>query len=227
MTLTEPRNNREQSRLGDGLYTITDISRILKIPRNKISYIFRYYMKGKFEVDLDYTFSVSDELNVVNFKSLIEIKVFSLWKDTGVPVKNIVNAHHALSKKYDTKYPLALENLAVAGQDVIDIVHENFYVKADGSEQPYFVDLIHPFLKKVEYGSDKMASKLYPLGKKGAIVIDPNIQFGQPVYKGTRITIENLVAQNKAGDGVDFLSKLYNLQPNRLRKCLEYYNKAA
>jgi len=216
----------ERAQLGKGVYSRSDISWILEIPRSRAGYLLREYTSKRFRELSNFNYDFGDKnVKLVNFQGLIELKIFHIWRTQGVPVKNIMNAHQYLSNKYKTKYPLALNNLAIAGKDVIEDLKGKGYLKADGSNQSY-LGLIRPFIRKIEY-DDGFAIKLYPLGRKGQIVVDPSCQSGQPIIEGTRIAVSNIACQHNAGDSIKLLSKLYQLPRNKIKAAIDYYNSAA
>lgn len=54
------------------------------------------------------------------------------------------------------------------------------------------------------------------------IVIDPGIQGGRPVVRGTRVTVEVVVRALAAGDDVDEVAQAYRLSKDQVRAALAY-----
>ncbi len=54
------------------------------------------------------------------------------------------------------------------------------------------------------------------------IVIDPTIQHGKPVIKGTRVPVVRIVGGLAGGMGVDDVCREYGVTPADIRAALEY-----
>lgn len=56
--------------------------------------------------------------------------------------------------------------------------------------------------------------------KSKYIEVRPDVQFGKPCVRGTRITIDILKELKKGGETVETISFLYNLSPEKVRAAL-------
>jgi len=54
------------------------------------------------------------------------------------------------------------------------------------------------------------------------IVVDPEIRFGKPVIKGTRVPVHIVVAKLAGGMSPDEVAKEYELTPEEIRAALGY-----
>ena len=56
------------------------------------------------------------------------------------------------------------------------------------------------------------------------IVKDPQIQFGYPTIKGTRITVDTIQGLARAGEPFDFIARLYEITEEQVMACINYEN---
>jgi len=54
------------------------------------------------------------------------------------------------------------------------------------------------------------------------IVEDPQIQFGCPTIKGTRITVSTIQGLWRGGEPVDFIARLYDITEEQVQACIDY-----
>lgn len=54
------------------------------------------------------------------------------------------------------------------------------------------------------------------------IVIDPNIMFGKPVIKGTRVPVDLILGKIAAGNTIEQLTTEYGLTQEGVRSALRY-----
>ena len=54
------------------------------------------------------------------------------------------------------------------------------------------------------------------------IIIDPNIQSGKPVIKGTRVPVEVIVGQVAAGDPIEEVAQSYLITKNDVLAALQF-----
>ena len=61
-------------------------------------------------------------------------------------------------------------------------------------------------------------------GAKVEMVIDPNIQSGAPVIKGTRVTLETLAVRVLSGESIAAVAATYRVSEDAVREAVEYVN---
>lgn len=218
----------EKLELGAGIYTISGISDILKINRNKISHIFNYYYNYKLQNSSNHKYLLDIEGHkAVNFLSLIEIKIFYILRQHGLKYPKTFKAHEFLSKELKTPYPFAHYEILISGSDILFELDSKDLIKADESKQTAIKGIVLPFCKKIEYSSKNVAKSYYPLGKEKSIIIDPEHQFGEPTIKNTNILVQSIAQMYNAGDSVDLISTIYQLDNEVIEDAVLYYNQSA
>ena len=95
-------------------------------------------------------------------------------------------------------------------------------ISADKDFQLNLRNILVPYLEKIEFDEEGKASRFYPNGKSNSVVVDPEIQFGAPVINGSRVSVTNLVEGYEAGDSIESLATIYNLEPKAIAEAIEF-----
>lgn len=212
-------------KIGNGIYTIPDISRILRLPYHKVRHWVDKYWDEilGLENNRRYSWTVGNT-KAVNFHTLIEFYVFYLLAETGVKTKKIINAHIELSNLFNTDYPFAqkgiLENIKTDGSKIYFFVGKNI-ISLDGTKQ-FNLSFIETFFKNLEFDNDFLATRFWPLGKGKNIVIDPKRQFGHPVIGKTNIYPETLNNLFKSGEPIDFIAFTYEISKKDVQDAIDF-----
>jgi len=219
-----------KNELGFGIYTIPDISRLLKIDRRKVTrYISEYWDErlGKKLFSDTYSWSVNKRNKAVNFYVLIELFTFFKLQELGVNVKAILKARSAIAEELKIDYPFASSKLLTDGKNIWYRFQEDI-INADGSNQTNFVKFIEDFAINVDFSNKSfLAEKLFPFGRDKRIVVDPHRQFGQPIIDGTSINAEVIYSMYKSGEPIDSLAILYDLTEKEVNDAINFYRSAA
>jgi len=216
--------------IGKGIYTLSDVSKILNLEYSKVnSWVSRYW---------DALFVLNDgkkhswkvkKSKAVGFYTLIEIRTLYLLHESGVSTRNIANARMELSKHFDTQFPFAdrrvLKGLKSDGKRVYIKLKNKGTIALDGTKQFNF-DFIKVFFMNLDFENDQVI-KYFPLGKKKRIVVDPKRQFGHPVLTKSNIYPETLYNMYLAGESQDFIAEVYSVDKKSVADAIEYCKKAA
>lgn len=217
--------------IGHGIYTLPDIAHILRMPYHKVNRWVKEYWDNRLASDFEGRYSWTDGMaRAIGFHTLIELFVFLQLSDSGVRTIEVLKAHTELSKLFKTPYPFATSNIIKR----IETDSKKVYFKK-GNEEIYSLDgnrqfnllFIQDFFKNVDFRNDALAARLFPIGKKKSIVVDPEYQFGQPVIHGTNIlplTIYNLY---KGQEPIDFIAELYEISQKQVEHAIEFCELAA
>jgi len=218
-------------KLGTGIYTLPDIALILGIPYPKVSRWINSFWNDRFgsKYGHSYTWSV-DLTKAVNFPTLIELFTFYQLSNAGVSTRELLNAHEILSEQYKIKYPFAtkkiLESLRTEGRKVLFEQKDGSIFTVDATKQ-FKLDFIKEFYINLDFDSDSLAVRFWPVGKDKAVVCDPHHQFGQPVIEGTNIQSETLYKMYLAKEPIEFIAELYDLPVNKVNNAIDFHKNAA
>ncbi|MCB0502132.1 MAG: DUF433 domain-containing protein [Bacteroidetes bacterium] len=211
--------------IGIGIYTVSEISRILRLPYYKVSRWIDKYWDGELghEYESKYSWKI-DNSKAVSFHTLVEFYVMINLSEAGVKTREVLNAHKELSRIYKTAFPFAYKEVA----NGIKTDGKKIYLKAkdsiitlDGSKQLNLA-FMRIFFKKLEFDVENLATRFWPLGKEKSIVIDPQYKFGHPTITGSNIYPETIYNLYLAKESIDFISYLYELDSDQVRDAIEY-----
>lgn len=221
---------QHKSKLGYGLYTIPDISRILGFPQSTISRYIKLYWDKKLGKELygdSYSWSIDNRTKAVNFYVLIELYTFIHLQKLGVSAQKISKTRFQLAKELNTQYPFAVAGILSNGKRIW-YEFEDSILDSDGSRQTNLIEVIQEFAKRIDFNNDdKLATRFYPSGKDKSIVVDPHHKFGMPIIKGTNINTEILYSMYTSGESIKRLSILYDLNEVQLNDVISFYKKEA
>ena len=223
--------NANGPKLGEGIFTASDIARILNIKYARANYWLQKYWASKLaeHTKHQYTFE-TDGSYAINFKGLVEFYISNELNKQGVSIASIAKAHTLLAKEYNTPYPFAsreiIEHLKTDGKKLYATPPDEIIVSLDGSRQ-LNLDFIQLFFKKLDFDEHETAVRLWPLGKERQIVVDPRHQFGSPVIKGTNIHPATIAGLVEAGDPDSLIQRLYDISPEQIQDAVDFDSLAA
>lgn len=221
--------NQAKPKLGQGIYSIPDVAKLLNLPYKKVSHWLNTLWNGKLGYQFQFKYSWNIDLTkAVNFYTLIEFFTFYQLSEAGVASKKLLELHTKLSSQFNTPYPFAnqkiLKKIKTDGKNIFIEDSEGIY---SYDKLQFYFDFIKDFFKNIDFDSSEMAVRLWPLGKSRSVVCDPSHQFGHPVIVGTNIPVETLWQLYNAGESVDFISSIYSISPKQVLDSVEFCNKAA
>ena len=215
--------------IGTGCYTASDIAKILQLPYSKVHRWMVVYWDGKLgkELGQNYSWQV-DKSKAVSFHTLIEFYVMWQLSEAGVKPKEVLKAHKFLSEKFNTPFPFArkqlLEGINTDGKRIY-LHYNGGTIDLDGTGQ-FNLAFIRSFFKNLDFDSNEIASRFWPMGRKSSIVVDPERKFGHPIIDGHNIYPEVLFGMNKASDAPEFIAALYDIPPKAIKDAIAYCSAA-
>lgn len=217
------------SKLGEGIYSVSDISFLLKLPKHKVRRWLNDFWDSRLAKKYNQTYSWGQGRDqATNFYTLIEFYVFYSLRENGVSQKKIFEAHEIIARQLNTPYPFASAKLLTDGKSILYSLDDGTTVKADKTRQIALKQIIESFCKKIEFSGSSLAEKYYPLGRNKPIVVDPHHQLGQPVVEKTNVLAETIYNMHSAGETNQFLSRLYDISIREVQAAISlFHNKAA
>jgi uncharacterized protein (DUF433 family) len=205
-------------KIGEGIFLTKDVSEILHLPYSKV----RDWM---FDFWADHTFGPKKN-RAINFYTLIEFYTFYQLRLQKISSQQIKKAHSHIANDLQTPYPFASAVIKADGKHVWYEYLEQL-IKADGKQQASIKPFIEPFLKKIEFGDNKIAARFFPLTNSRNVVVDPKHQFGQPVIAGTNIQTRTIHDLYVAGETKQNICILYDVSLKQVNDSIEYYKQAS
>ena len=197
----------EPSRIGVGLYSISEAARLLKVPSQRI----RRWVDPR-EGLIQRVLS-PDEM-ALTFLELMELQFVQMFKEAGVSFQTIRSAAKTAAQQFGCPYPFTVHRFDTDGRTIFATL-----IKAERKEalvedlkhgQYVFDSIIRPFFKKLEYRQDE-AIRFWPLSQRGRVVLDPQRQFGKPIDAPTGVPTQALFLATKAGDDPSNVATWFNV----------------
>lgn len=215
--------------LGLGIYTPAEIAQILRLPYYKVNRWIDKYWDGELGQEFEKRYSwKTDKSKAVSFHTLVEFYVMMQLADAGVKTRKVLEAHKEFSQFYNTSFPFALrevlDGVNTDGKRIFLSV-DDYTITLDGTKQ-FNLGFIKVFFKKLEFDSNNLASRLWPLGKEKSVLIDPERKFGHPVLEMKNIFPETIYGHYKAGDPIEYISYVYKVTEKEVRDAIEFIDAA-
>lgn len=217
--------------LGSGIYTVSDLAKILDLKYFKVQRLLNEYWDKKFASQLGekYSWTVKKS-KAVSFHTLVEFYTFFQLKEAGVSTQKILKAHIELSEIFNTAFPFAksqiLNGLNCFGKKIVFEVNKDEIIDLDSTKQ-LNLNFIKKFMRKLDFDRNNLAERFYPLGKNNSVIVDPKHQFGQPTIKGTNIFPETIYNFYRSKESKNFIASSYNLNLKQINDAIEYCKNAA
>lgn len=219
-----------KSQLGTGIFTIREVASILRIPYPKVLRWVNEYWDGRLGKLFQSQYSwMTEGSRAVSFHTVVELYVMIQLAEKGVKTSEVLLAHQKLSQIYKTRFPFAqkqvLEEIQTDGKRIFWKRGEDI-VSLNGSDQ-FNLNIIQVFFKMLDFGEGDVVSRLWPMGKDKAIVIDPARKFGHPIIDGKNIYPETIFEHFKAGDPIPYIAHIYQITEKEAEYAINYCMLAA
>lgn len=218
-----------EPKIGEGIYLVRDVSKILKINYAKTNRWIVDYWGRTLDKNIKYIFGDADN-RAINFLSLIEFYTFFRLREKGLSTSQIRELHHHLSKVLSTKYPFATAQdfYVEKGKKAKKFVYYEYLdnlIRHDKKNQ-FSLRFVQEFLEKIEFDDNNLASRFFPLAKSRNIVVDPKHQFGQPVIAGTNIKTQTIFSLYEGGESLEDIGDLYNISIDKVQDAIAFQKAA-
>ncbi len=212
--------------LGKGIFTPSEIADILRLPKQKVQRWIHEYWDGKLGQTFERKYSWKvDGSKAVSFHTFVELYVMMKFSKHGVKPKQILKAHEVLEAKFKTPFPFAHKDIpnciATDGNKIFFKDKDGVFLTLDGTEQ-FTLELITIFFKNLDFDTDDLASRYWPLGKDRSVVIDPKRKFGHPVLEPTNIYPQTLYGLYTAGDPIPYIASIYDVKESVVQDAIDY-----
>lgn len=220
-----------KAEIGTGIYTQPDLARILNLDYYKVQRLLNEYWDKRFAAEFTEKYSWTvDKSKAVSFHTLVEFYIFYQLKESGVSTQGILKAHKELSKIFKTPFPFAkseiLDGMNCFGKKIVFEMNNDEIIDLDSTKQ-LNLKFIKNFMHKLDFDNNSLAMRLYPLGKKNSVIVDPKHQFGQPTIQGTNLFPETIYNLYKKKETKKFIASSYDITVKQVNDAIDYCKTAA
>jgi uncharacterized protein (DUF433 family) len=218
-----------QPQIGDGIYLVKDVAKILNLDYSRVRRWIKEYWDGKLTDGVNYVFGEKDNI-AINFLSLIEFYTFYHLRLQGLSAKKIRELHDEQSKTLSTLYPFAMaqDYYVEKGNYSMSVYYkyDGSLIKSNKKGQLSF-EFLSSFLVKVDFGNGNIAKRFFPLNNSKNVVVDPSRQFGQPIINGTNIKTQTIYNLHKGGETNENICTLYDISLEKVQDAISFHKIAA
>lgn len=221
------------------LYTLTDASRHLVVPRSTLETWADGYERYphsravvKGEPIITATLAVRRGHARLPFVGVAEAFVLNAFRRAGVPMQRIRPSVEWLLNNVGP-HALASQDLYTDGAEVLWAFAEEAgggspeaevvkHLIVPRSGQHVFKDIVQHYLKQITFADDKYASMIrLPQYGDADVVLDPQRGFGQPVFDASGARVADALGPLRAGETFEAVAEDYGVSERDLRAALD------
>lgn len=221
MTTQFTFKTQPSSALGQGVYSVTDGAKLLRVSPSKLRY---WFVGGKdrkpfFEPE----YKVDNAPLLLSFHDLIDAFFAVQLRSHGLSLQQLRRVYEGLKKYFGEKHAFCREDLRTDGETiflhVVDDRGRQELVEVL-SRQRCFPQVLLPFLKQLDFDVKRMASR-WNIAR--GVVVDPAISYGQPVVLGSCISAEILARQWRAnGRNMDRVAAFWDIPQSQVESAVRF-----
>jgi uncharacterized protein (DUF433 family) len=164
----------------------------------------------------------------IPFVGLAEGMFLSALRRAGVPMQQIRPALELVQQRLGVEHALASRKLYVVGAQLLWEISEESDLEPDARHrardlivlkdgQYVFRQVVEGYLRRIEYASDDYAERVYlPEFEVAAIVADPHINFGRPIFASTGTPVDAVLSRIRAGEPLTAVAEDYDLPEDQV-----------
>lgn len=170
-----------------------------------------------------YLIGVRNKRLFINFRDLISLRAIAAMRANGMSHRQIIIAEQVLRKRYGHDYPFAtMEFWTLPPKDIL-IKEGGILLSASRhlqSAMEFFEEYMRPY-HNLTFDIFNISATWRPCNN---ILLDPQVQYGEPCIEGTRVPTQVIWSFHKAGDSIDNLSYFYGIQKSRIEDAISWEN---
>lgn len=164
----------------------------------------------------------------LSFLELVEVIVARRFRAHGVSIEQLGRTRQHARGKWLVEYPLAERRLKLLGGRVLDALGEAIDLKWPAS-QPALPMLASYATEVFEYDilddadlDAAWASRFYPAGVNGPLMVDPNFAGGAVTFQNRGVTLDTVLSRRKAREPIEFIADDLKLNIADIEAALHY-----
>ncbi len=202
-------------------YSMTEAASYLSVASSTL----RSWFKGMGETFRPVLTIDDSDGKALSFFNLVEVHVLDSLRQHGARLQEIREALTYLERELSVQRPLVRQVFFTDGVDIF-IEHLGGLLNVSKSGQYAMREALADYLKRVEYGDDRVAFRLYPFTRQGAlddprsVVFDPLVSFGRLVLADTGIPTEEIADRFNAGEKILELASDFGVSSEKVEEAI-------
>lgn len=170
--------------------------------------------------------------SVLGFRDLLELRTVARFIEQGVSLR-VIRATIDAAREYLGDYPLHSRRFRTDGKriflDAVERVGEAAHLLDVRRRQLVFDSIIRPSLfEGIEYDDAGQALRWFPVARQRRIVLDPQVQFGEPVLAQSAVPTDTLHAAYLAeSQDRARVARLFGVTPRDVSAAVEFEQRLA
>jgi uncharacterized protein (DUF433 family) len=211
------------------LYTTADAARLLDVPTTTLA----WWLDGAVRRGKVYLPVLRKEprpSSLVTWAEFVEARLLRGYRAAGVPLQNIRPFIERVRATMGVPYPLAHYEPFIDGRQLVYDLQRDvgldkrlYLVRPGEGDQLQLAPPVEEFLRVVEYDDD-LAARIRPFGAASDLVIDPEVQFGQPQIGGVRAEV---IAETADAEGEAAAAEAWELPIEDVREAVRWQHRRA
>ena len=181
------------------------------------------------EAVLDPEFNNEKVVSFLDFVQALAIRAITTSpKSRRIAIPKIRQAVEKAKSEYKVDFPLAMQHkIFVFGNDLIIKNRQDEYVGLTGkhSGNKMFTEIAELYMRKLDFGEDGLSNLYRAWGSgKSHIVMNPKVQFGEPVFLKYGLTAHTLFHAVETEGSVANAAKCYEVPESIVYTAMDYFD---
>jgi len=209
------------------MYTEALAARLLGVPQSTL----HYWLEGGTRRGKSYKPVIRQEpfgRRIVTWAEFVEAGWLSEYRNLNVPMIELRKLIDELRDRFGVPFPLADRRPLVSGRNLVYDAQTaahlgvEFYLVSVINDQTLLTAPGEAFARRVEWDGDMVVAYRPDPNPRSPVRIEPDVRFGKPAVKG--ISTEVIWEQDDAGEDVETIAEIYQLDVADVRWALSYEN---
>ncbi len=158
---------------------------------------------------------------LIGFEDLVSLRVVLALRAARISWAKIDEAERWLRRETRSERPFATEDLWVGQGHVFAELHRRLLAASDADQLAF--DLLREYLIPVHgLKFDKETHTASSWEPVSGVVLEPDVQFGSPCLRGTRIPTRTIAGMVEAGDAEEWVASAYEISANEVRAACDW-----
>lgn len=227
--LVESEGNMEKRYTDIGLYTYSDLTKLLGISRARIKGLVDGNKRKNTNIRVPVVEKKSfvfDNKEYFSFIDLIEIKFIQHFLNQGIKRKTIIDAYHKAKIELKKERPFATKFIANVSQNIF-MDNDDILVNSKDN-QIWFREISKPELFEGIDFKDDLPTRWMPYKDLPNVIIDPAYNYGMPILKDHNLkTLTIFDAYIAEKENIKRVSEWFGIEPEIAMQAVVYERRLA